>query len=111
MLIPSLTWQLLVALAISFTFTVIFREIKPFYGQRWRPWSLCSVADPTSFPAESSSDLLYYVCGYQIILCVCALLLRRGENSSDGGASAASAVVLMGANVVTFAMVIRLNIK
>ena len=48
---------------------------------------------------------------WQIILCTCALLLRRGEDTSDGAASAVSAAVLMGANVVVFGMVARLNVK
>ena len=44
---------------------VLFREIKPFF--------------------EPDSDWLSYCCGWQIILCVCALLLTHVDDSTSMG--------------------------
>ena len=63
--IPDGVLQLLVALGVSISFVVVFREIKPFF--------------------EPKTDAVFYVCGWQIVLCAVALAVMSELPAAPGG--------------------------
>mmetsp|Transcript_102534 Transcript_102534/g.293563 ORF Transcript_102534/g.293563 Transcript_102534/m.293563 type:complete len:1151 (+) Transcript_102534:1637-5089(+) len=59
--VDSMASQILMALSFSIVFVVAYREIGPFY--------------------DASSDILAYCCGWEIVICVLALLLMDVEST------------------------------